>query len=196
MKRRSTGWARWPLGGFTLVELLVTVAVASLGFVAILDLQTSSMRGITNARNTTQAIHLSEHFIEQVRALSNACKPGLAGANCEYIPAAAGPGDWEVIGTGSDNMLSPAGIDPADFDLGISNEFTTDLQRHFCLHYRSAWLIENQVMRVDVRVLWPRAETDLNTFQTCSTDLVPDQPGENLLVGLVTLSTAIRVNVL
>jgi len=180
--------------GYTLVEVLVTVAVASIGFVAILDLQTASIRGIGNARSTTQGVHLAEHFIEEVRALSNACDPSLNNANCFYTPVATGPGNWTVLGEGSDNMVSPGGIDPTDRDLGISSELPEDFQRHFCIHYRTAWLIENQIMRLDVRVFWPQAETDMVQFKTCGLNLIPDQPGENLLVGLATLSTAIRVN--
>ena len=180
--------------GYTLVEVLVTVAVASIGFVAILDLQTASIRGIGNARSTTQGVHLAEHFIEEVRAMSNACDPSLSDGNCIYTPIATGPGNWTVLGDDSDNMVSPGSIDPTDKDLGISSELPTDFQRHFCIHYRTAWLIESQVMRLDVRVFWPQAETDMIDFKTCSLNLIPDQPGENLLVGLATLSTAIRVN--
>jgi prepilin-type N-terminal cleavage/methylation domain-containing protein len=180
--------------GYTLVEVLVTVAVASIGFVAILDLQTSSIRGIGNARNMTQGVHLAEHLIEEVRAMSNACEPSLSGENCIYIPLAPGPGNWTVLGDQSNNMVSPASIDPEDKDFGISSEMPLDFQRHFCIHHRTSWLIENQVMRLDVRVVWPQAETDMEAFKACALNLLPDQPGENLLVGLVTLSTAIRVN--
>ena len=185
-----------PESGYTIVEVLVTVAVATLGFIAIVDLQSSSLRGLTNARNTTVAVHQAEHFIEMVRAETLQCTPSTSALDpeCAYLPVDGGADGFRVYGTTGDNAVSPAGLSPADYDAGIVNEFPTDFQRQLCVQYRSTWVIPNRVMRLDTRVLWPRADTNLANFFTCTPSLVPSSTsGQVPDLGMITMSTTLTV---
>ena len=184
--------------GYTLIEVLVTMAIALVGFVAILDLQTSSLRGVSTSRDTTMAIHLAEHFIEQVRGTSLGCVPGTNSEACQFIPSAPGEGQWRVYKTGAasgdDNMVSPAGPDPDGLDSGLATEMPANIQRIFCIQHRSAWIVENQVMRLDTRVLFPKGTTDMIEYAECGLGLVPPSfSNDPLEVGLVTLSTSIPI---
>ena len=91
--------------GYTIVEVMVTVAVATLGFIAIVDLQSSSLRGLANARNTTIAVHQAEHFIEMVRAETLQCTPSTSSLDpeCAYLPVEGGADGFRVFGTTADN---------------------------------------------------------------------------------------------
>ena len=182
--------------GYTIVEVMVTVAVATLGFIAIIDLQSSSLRGLTNARNTTIAIHQAEHFIEMVRAETLQCLPSTSALDpeCAYLPVEGGAAGFRVYGTTGDNALSPAGISPDDYDAGIVNEFPTNFQRQLCVQYRSTWVIPNRVMRLDTRVLWPYEDTNMANYFTCTPSLVPDSAsGQVPDLGMITMSTTLTV---
>lgn len=183
-------------GGYTVVEVLVTVAVATLGFMAIVDLQSSSLRGLSNARNTTMAIHQAEHFIEMVRAETLQCTPSVNNPECSYLPPTSGSSGFLVYGSATDNTVSPAGIAPDSYDLGITEELPITRQKQLCIQYRSTWVIPGRVMRLDTRVLWPTDQTNLSTYFTCTPSLVPSaQSGQVLNVGLVTMSTTLTVEV-
>jgi prepilin-type N-terminal cleavage/methylation domain-containing protein len=56
--------------GFTLLEVLVTVAVLSLGCLAALQMQGYSLRGSTMADNMTAATFLAEAEMERLKSLS------------------------------------------------------------------------------------------------------------------------------
>jgi len=194
MRRRP----RQGQGGYTLVEVLVAARVATIGLAALLNLQVASLEGMSNARAVTMATNLSEHFIEMVRARTLACPVPDGSPNCQFRPAidvATGP--WTVWGNASDNRVGPVHLDfdqDGDYDFGIATEFDPNVQRQYCVHWRTGWVIPNVLLRVDVRVLWPRPDTDLTTFRTCTLDLVPDPTsGVPLTVGMVTMSTDIEV---
>jgi len=53
-------------GGFTLVEVLVSVVVAALVFVAFLGLQTLGIRTRVHARLASKALNAAEDFLEQI----------------------------------------------------------------------------------------------------------------------------------
>ena len=185
---------RLPNSGYTIVEVMVTVAVATLGFIAIVDLQSSSLRGLANARNTTVAIHQAEHFIEMVRAETLQCSPALGTPDCDFLPNDTVGDAFRTYGTNADNALSPAGISPGDYDSGIVEEFPTTHQRQLCIQYRSTWVIPNRVMRLDTRVLWPEENTDLTNYFSCTTALIPSATsGQVPDLGMVTMSTTITV---
>ena len=193
MKRLRT--QRLGIQGYTIVELLVTISVATIGFVAIVDLQSSSLRGLTNARNTTLALNTAEHFIEMVRAENLECTPSLDNPECQFLPPDGASATFKTFGDLTDNMKSPVGLDTGKYDAGITSEFPTAQLRHFCVQYRSTWVIPEKVMRLDTRVLWPLRNTNMTQFKECKPDLVPSgDTGQVLSTGMVTISTTLWVD--
>lgn len=57
------GW-----GGFTLVEVLVTILVLSLGVLAVAGLQVTTVRAARSAYFATQAVTLAQQMIDAMRA--------------------------------------------------------------------------------------------------------------------------------
>jgi prepilin-type N-terminal cleavage/methylation domain-containing protein len=55
--------------GFTLVELIITVCVLSFGCLAVLQMQSASMRGSNLADNLTAATFLAESEMERLKSL-------------------------------------------------------------------------------------------------------------------------------
>jgi len=102
--------------GFTIVELLIVVAVTTAGFIALADLQTSSLRGMRSMSRMADALALGENFLEDLRlefsqwtpetsleVLASAGKlPHLAGlpTGAAAQAGAQTPGDGVVGGPG------------------------------------------------------------------------------------------------
>jgi prepilin-type N-terminal cleavage/methylation domain-containing protein len=69
-KAPATSAAARSRGGFTLVEVLVTVAVIAFGCLAALLMQSAALRGNTMADNMTVATFIAESEMERLKALS------------------------------------------------------------------------------------------------------------------------------
>jgi prepilin-type N-terminal cleavage/methylation domain-containing protein len=68
------------LKGFTLVEVLIAIAIFSIGFFAITAMQIHSINGNSSARRTTEATILAEAQLERLLGLPyshNDLDPGL-----------------------------------------------------------------------------------------------------------------------
>jgi prepilin-type N-terminal cleavage/methylation domain-containing protein len=163
--------------GYSLIEVLVVIAVTTVGFLALISLQTSILRANENAWNTTGAVALARHIHETIRleALqwyndSNDGLGGVAQDRFRYLKALkgvmVGPGQdtgWLDVGrdamgvTGDFQQVNQIGFQPA-YDAGALQEVRNDRSQRFCVRYRLTWVVPNYLLRADVRVLWPRTE--------------------------------------
>jgi prepilin-type N-terminal cleavage/methylation domain-containing protein len=134
MRRHSTQAERRASRGFSIIELLIVVAVSTVGFVALFDLQAGTLRGMQNMRMTAEATNLAENFIERLRVefmawtdradgqLDGMSFPHLAGlpVGNAVAPGAMTPGDgvdggtgWVIagadVGGGADRRVSVVG---------------------------------------------------------------------------------------
>jgi prepilin-type N-terminal cleavage/methylation domain-containing protein len=206
--------------GFSLLELMITVSIATMGFVALLTLQTATMRGMANTRHLIQATGLGENFIEQLRlefiswtdnpgeGLSNEANyPHLAGLPTD---AAATAGATSVtagvnnapgwvnadIDGGEDRRVSVVGDPhPFGFNSGIRAAMITpgaeDIEQPYCMRYRLTWLIPGRAIRAEVEVAWPLENANIQTFLTCA-NLASSNLGE---MRSVTLMSTLAINV-
>lgn len=186
--------------GFSIVELLIVVAITSVGFVALLNLQVATIRGLGYPAQMIDAVSLAEHFIGtlQMEAVEWTEVDGHSFDNgrLRYLPTAPASfgsfSEWNVAyDFGNDHSFTDlAGGDPT-YDPGMQAEFPPQRTPRFCLHYRLAWVSENQrLLRADVRVLWLRDEASWARFKDCPVDMV-DWPSE---VQFVTLPAQVMVN--
>ena len=168
--------------GFTLVELLVVVAITTLGFIALLNLQIGTLHGAANARDTHAAISLAEHVANTMRmeALQWTPTSGPLGgmATTRFLrnaPATTSEGttsQWFVAyaptgsGSSSDLRIGAVGND-AQYDAGVRQEVGTTLADQFCVHYRFTWLVPEVLLRADIRVMWPRRRADFTSYALC-----------------------------
>ncbi|MBM4396176.1 MAG: prepilin-type N-terminal cleavage/methylation domain-containing protein [Deltaproteobacteria bacterium] len=130
--------------GFTLVEMLVVIAISVIGFLAMIHLQTANMRGTTNAWDTVVATHLGQHMLETIRMealewsndtdqvynqaklryLSPLPWPAVNNAGTDwlraFIPIDAVPGDFLMVNQAG--ALFESGV---EYDAGIINGIST-----------------------------------------------------------------------
>ena len=62
----------WPSAGFTLVESMLTLAIMSVGLLALAGLQITALRGNALSRRITTAVSIAEQRIEQLKNTSYA----------------------------------------------------------------------------------------------------------------------------
>ncbi len=176
--------------GFTMIELLIVVAITTIGFIAILNLQIGALHGTGSARDQQMAVALAEHVGATMRleALSwTASVPNpsalLAARFILNAPADSTPGQtsgW-IVGypdtSGQDSRVGPAGGDPT-YDAGIvsaigsGNAAGENINRHFCVHYRLTWLESDLLLRADIRVMWPRHRSQEVAYRNCPLTMV------------------------
>ena len=168
--------------GFTMIELLVVIVVTTIGFIALLNLQIGTLRGLANARNQQGALILADHVGQTMRMeamqwtptssalatftsfrfLKNAPTTLTEGATSGWLIAYKKPGltDIRVGVVGNDG-------DPKGYDTGVFKEVGDAVNAHYCVHYRLTWIIPDLLLRADVRIMWPRDRANFTAYRQC-----------------------------
>jgi prepilin-type N-terminal cleavage/methylation domain-containing protein len=190
--------------GFTLVEVMVSLGIMTIGAMAILAMQQQIIRGNVHARELTTATQIAQNVIERLKmdAITwNA--PGVPAAS-RYLGGVT-PGAIGVFTTlpfittsnGGITRLQSNAFDYYGDDLDTQNGSPANL--HYCASYRLSFVYtNNRIIRTDVRVWWAREgigaiRTD---FPVCVDDNARLSPGGSLIENyhLVYLSTVLRAS--
>jgi hypothetical protein len=155
-------------GGYTAVEVLMAITVMAIGSSAVISMQKASIQGNLDARRTDVANSIARAWVERIKhdaMLWTQPGPSSPGTGLGNIASAAilnaGIGSlnaWflptQDIAMAGSTTLSP-GFDILGRDLPLANLGNA----LFCTNVRMNWLKQNELIRVDVRVLWPRGIT-------------------------------------
>ena len=219
-KTRASRWS-WlrPMKGFSLVELLMVIVVTTLGFVALLNMQMASLRGLAHAKHLAEATNLAENYIEQIRLefMSWTALPGQGldgGGTFPHLKdlvvgggvTAGAQATGDVVGApgwiragdaaGKDRRVSRVGpVNQLGFNNGLRQAMIQPgfegEDKPYCMHYRLTWLVPDRAIRVEVEVSWPLTSADMNTFMLCD-KLASADLGQ---ARSVTLTSSLAVNV-
>jgi type IV pilus assembly protein PilV len=98
MKRHfpATGFGPRRRGGFSLIEVLITILIFAIGMLGLAALQATSVRSNQSANFRTQATALGYMMIDRMRANSDAVQrgeylAGLQAGSCAAAPPASPP---------------------------------------------------------------------------------------------------------
>lgn len=190
--------------GFTLVEVMVSIGIMTVGAMAVMAMQQQLTRANRHARELSTATQIAQNWLERFKldALRwNAI--GGQGATTFLgtvpLPGTLGPFTTIIAQTatlgGTNRLLSP-GFDYYGQDIDVSGGNAADL--YYCTSYRPNWVYNNQrVMRVDVRVWWAREGQGnmLADFPRCIDNGLALNPGGTAFdrYHLIYLSTVIKV---
>jgi len=167
--------------GYTIVEVLVVIAITVIGFLAMANLQASVLRANQNSWNTAGAVHLAQHVQEAIRLEglewtndSFSANGGVGQTKFRYLRHVGAP-----VVDGTSGWLD-AGFYPADTPLALVNQVgrgpydtgalalvPQDRNQRFCVRFRLTWIIPNFLIRSDVRVLWARPESQAGLYDAC-----------------------------
>ncbi len=186
--------------GYTLLELLVAASIAIIGLYASLALCVSSVRGNTEARNSTVASFLAEHVLATIQGeavMWHRNPPDLSQAP-RYLRHLGSPspgqgtewkiGHWNPYD--KDKRVGDMGGDNIRYDPGVLLEIPFYKAPRYCIHWRIAW-VNPDLVRAEVRVSWPRPGAERDKYSSCPVSMVHDVGS----VGSVTLPALVMRNV-
>ena len=173
MKRRA-------LAGYTMLEIMISVVVMTIGATGILAMQGASVRSNQDASETTVAINFATTWMERIKRDARSWNligtADLGGTNTQYLKlAATANGVWSVPTT---TAPESAGADYFGFDTPVGA--TPDLVR-YCVNVRftQAHTFSGSVdaVRADVVVWWHRSSSrdTSRANATCATALTASQ---------------------
>ena len=168
--------------------MMVSLAIIVVGFMGLLDLQTSGIQGATEGRSLFHGLKLAEHFAETLRTEAISWTRGITLNNNTDFPflqeAPIGADDatsgWEVatpggyVGTLANFSDQTNYCDKGVCDAGVLNELPATSDVRFCIHYRLTWLTADVVLRADVRVLWVRPGRERGLYAACEVGMADD----------------------
>jgi prepilin-type N-terminal cleavage/methylation domain-containing protein len=161
MTARRTRSRRRSQDGYTLIEVMMALAIITASSVALLAVEEVTIRGNVDARQMATATSIARTTLELLR---------LDAVGWTQSYSSAGTVAW---GTGTRGFLrdiptvaSPAASPWAPFGQTVmAPEHAYDYQgnlttrvsdMHFCVETRYAWVYTGQAVRADVRVWWVR----------------------------------------
>jgi type II secretory pathway pseudopilin PulG len=171
-------------GGFTLVEVMVSLGVMTVGAMSIIALQQQTTRANVHAREVTTATQIAQNVIERMKleAIAWNTVTGAPASDLQRTPTllrivGSTPGSFmglpeQIVSlAGATRVLSNA-FDYYGADVDLTNATAATLATvHFCAGMRLSWIYTNQrAMRADVRVFWPRdasGRTITSDFPAC-----------------------------
>ena len=191
--------------GFTIVEVMMSIVVMTIGTLAIFGQIIHVVKGNVQARRSTIATDIAERWIERLKT------------DALLWDRVATPAELAVV-LGRTNWLMPGGAPPAPpyrwqappglpmgvppmlvsnaFDFQGNDILPTDPPAtiRYCASYRLAWVTVGRTLRADVRVFWPRDQqvrADGSFPGACAQGDIGLPP---TLYGQVYLSTVLRWN--
>ena len=146
--------------GFTLIEVMMSLAILIVGAVGILSMQSASTRGNVAGRRMSVGTQRSSVWIERLRRDALFWQtPG------DPVGAAAGSQYLTRVGN---SWFVPVSIDPLETAAATwTGEDLSGAQlAQYCTHVRLSWAIPNQSIRADVRTYWSRDRGQQNALVT------------------------------
>jgi prepilin-type N-terminal cleavage/methylation domain-containing protein len=136
--------------GFTLIEVMMALAILVVGSVGILSMQAASTRGNVAGRQMSAGTQRTSVWIERLRrdALfwQQPGDPIGVAPQSQYLTQVGG--GWFV----------PVSVDPTETAAAgwTGQDLLDDEAIHYCTHVRLSWAIPQQSIRADVRTYWSK----------------------------------------
>lgn len=184
-----------PSAGYTIVEILMSMAVLAVGLSGIIAMQRVTVGSNRHAKNLATATHIAQSWLSSLEAEAMLWESPTA-----VLPAA----DWHAVGLGAASWFRPtyntSRLFGPSFDaLGNPLSHPTDGSR-YCVDLRVLTMLggataKSGVSRIEVRVAWAKEVTVLGgaPADICTlTSLQLTNPTGISEMHFVHLSTAIR----
>lgn len=165
MDTHPTDTPRRQRAGFTMVEVLISILVLTIGVIGVFAMQIIAVQANNEARYETDAITLAEHALEYFRhdGLTWNTQGNLN--NTQFMqPALIGQagtaGAWQQM---TERPFHGFGLPVNDPELPGSLR----PRAVFCIAYQLHWVVTNQVIGGNIRVFWPRRNANAGILANC-----------------------------
>jgi prepilin-type N-terminal cleavage/methylation domain-containing protein len=174
--------------GYTAIEVLMAITVMAIGAAGVMSMVKATVLGNLDARKTDIANAIARTWVERLRRDAMMwTSPGPTNgtgsniATAKIINAGVGTiGNWflpnQYLPPAANNAPISPGFDILGRDL-LTADITPNLAvtpqipgAFFCAHVRLTWLTANELLRADVRVIWPRAVSNNDTSKALPAD--------------------------
>lgn len=166
--------------GFTVVEVMVSLGIMTVGAMGIIALQTHAIRSNSHARQLTIGMQIAQRWVERLKQDTHSWNlPGVPGtvlASTRYLQLInTAPNVFSTIPNTDANANASRAFDYMGNDIIHTS---TDPPIFYCAAIRPAWVYFGRAMRVDVRVWWPREGYDTRQdFAACDQNFTQLDPG-------------------
>ena len=196
-----TARSRRRAAGFTLVEIMVGGAVATIGMYASMSLALNALKGTSERRDSMLGETLAEHLLATIQADATTwtnqdpasvpltpvylkqMAPFIADGTTGWLPGLADPFN-------ADKRVGQLGSDSLFYDAGALYEVQKERGQRYCTWFRLSWVTQDLV-RAEVKVAWARMGSDATKYLACPLTMVNDVG----TVGSVTLPATVMKNV-
>lgn len=191
-------------GGYSLVEVMMALAVLTAGSVGVMALQQASLRGNVESRQLSTATSVARIWLERLKRDArlwnegaNAANPAFFAQTCylsslNIAEATAPAGVWQSPAPISAACDAPVaglnGTESASFDYYGNEVAPGGANVRFCAQTRLQWVTPGQTIRAEVRAFWARTGDGVADC-TNVTDAI-EAPGSGIHV--VRASTMLR----
>jgi type II secretory pathway pseudopilin PulG len=205
--------------GYTAVEAMMGLTLLAIGAAAVISMQRAAIQGNADARKLDLATAIAREWTDRLRrdatlwttpspsqSVSNYANAKLlstylAAANTSLQTGWSFP-DALLTGAPSPDGVSPGfdilGRDLGGTDLSGNAVSNTTSRVMFCVNVRLNWVVVDQLIRAEVRVVWPRTSIlDANNqpvISWCNAANVANITGDTTHYHFVQVTTAIRQN--
>jgi|SRR5690554_2420415 len=141
--------------GFTLIEIMVSLAIAGTALVAIFSMQESVARGNALSREMSTATAATRIWVERLKR-DTLLWTGVT-PNGHYLKPENINAGWRYLAAPEPIQTTGGGtlIEAPAFDW-MGNETTQADEQHFCTIFRLSWVRMGETLRADVITWWNR----------------------------------------
>lgn len=151
------------VAGYTLVEVMLAVAILAVGATGILGLQAAAIRGNQEANEFATATRTVELWLDRYRMDALAWRTGGAGT----LPSSALFASTEFMQAmptvGSSGWVAPPAARPGSFGPATQLSFHGNPSAApgaptpvYCTQANMSWVYDGTAVRIDVRTFWRR----------------------------------------
>lgn len=167
VQHKKTSRVRRSASGYTLIEVMMSLAVLTVGASAIMGFQIAVLRGNAEARQVTTATAIASQWMERLKIDALTWGPATLSATT-YLRNHTADGDWAAPTVASGDTLGAA------YDY-MGSPTTTDANMAFCVLTRLRTMYSGAAVRAEVRVWWARrpgngTDGDLSDYAGCAGD--------------------------
>jgi hypothetical protein len=188
--------------GYTAVEIMMALTVMTIGAAAVMSLQKTSVTGNFDARETDLATSIARTWVDRLHrdamnwTMPNNTYPAVSNFNNALLLSSPAYGKWalpnfEMNQTNPETMSYAFDVLGRDIPQSLATGSPSPVV--FCVNYRLQWLVppnlapapgsgqvvEAGLIRVDLRVLWPRGIIGAPAGDWCTSVSTLDNPEQN-----------------